>query len=82
MQCPAKSEVLQWYHSSTITSMSARNEDSMQPIRILFEDIKKFDFDGFIQDFSNSNSFPAIRNMIVKKQLLKKCQYSLDERKV
>jgi len=72
MQCPAKSELMQWCYENAITSMSAHNEDWMLPIRILFEGLKKFNLEGFIQDFSNPDSFPAVIKMIVKKNQLPK----------
>jgi hypothetical protein len=70
MQCPARSELMAWCYDKAVSSMNAQNEDWMLPIRILYQGIKMFTLDKYIQDFSNPDSFPVVSKMIVSKKAL------------
>lgn len=68
MQCPKGSELMKWCYDRAANEVKSDNQDWLLPIRILNEGVVKYGLHGYIQRFSNEDSFPVILKMLRNNQ--------------
>lgn len=64
IQCPSKSELMLWCYNRAIKEVKPDNTDWLLPIRILNEGVNQFNLSGYVQKFSNEDSFPIVLQLL------------------
>lgn len=66
MKCPAGSELMKKCYNEAKEKVTATNRDWHLPIQILADNVKGFDLEKYIREFSNADSWNLIRKLLRK----------------
>jgi len=68
LKSPPGSPLMDWCYQQAISTVTADNTNWLLPIQILKEGVYTFNLEGYIQDVSNADSFPVVRNLYLNSQ--------------